>query len=66
MQSDYVKSSYESFVAEATKLGELYADLAAKLTSRSRANSVRLPRRSDVVTRGELTSPAAPAGLFRI
>jgi hypothetical protein len=28
VQSDYVKSSYESFVAEATKIGELYADLA--------------------------------------
>jgi hypothetical protein len=28
VQSDYVKSAYESFVSEATKLGELYADLA--------------------------------------
>jgi hypothetical protein len=28
VQSDYAKSSYESFVAEATKLGELYADFA--------------------------------------
>jgi hypothetical protein len=28
VQSDYVKSAYEGFVAEATKLGELYADLA--------------------------------------
>jgi hypothetical protein len=28
VQSDYVKSSYEGFVAEATKLGELYVDLA--------------------------------------
>jgi phasin family protein len=28
VQSDYAKSSYETFVAEATKLGELYADLA--------------------------------------
>jgi hypothetical protein len=28
VQSDYIKSSYEGFVAEATKLGELYADLA--------------------------------------
>jgi hypothetical protein len=28
VQTDYAKSSYESFVAEATKLGELYADLA--------------------------------------
>ncbi len=28
IQSDYVKSSYEGFVAQATKVGELYADLA--------------------------------------
>ncbi len=28
VQSAYLKSSYEDFVAEATKLGELYADLA--------------------------------------
>ncbi|MBO0759573.1 MAG: phasin family protein [Bradyrhizobiaceae bacterium] len=28
VQSDFLKSSYEGFVAEATKLGELYADLA--------------------------------------
>jgi phasin family protein len=28
VQTDYLKSSYEGFVAEATKLGELYVDLA--------------------------------------
>ena len=28
VQSDYAKTAYEGFVAEATKLGELYADLA--------------------------------------
>jgi hypothetical protein len=28
VQSDYVKSSYEGFVAEATKLGEFYTALA--------------------------------------
>jgi phasin family protein len=28
VQNDYLKSSYEGFVAEATKLSELYADLA--------------------------------------
>lgn len=28
IQSAYLKSSYEDFVAEATKLGELYADFA--------------------------------------
>ncbi|MBS9476627.1 phasin family protein [Ancylobacter radicis] len=28
IQSDYFKSAYESFVSQATKMGELYADLA--------------------------------------
>ena len=28
VQSQYLRSSYEDFVAEATKLGELYIDLA--------------------------------------
>jgi phasin family protein len=28
LQSEYLKSSYEDFVAEMTKLGELYVDLA--------------------------------------
>jgi hypothetical protein len=28
IQTDYAKTAYESFVAEATKMGELYADLA--------------------------------------
>ena len=28
LQGNFVKSSYESFVSEATKMGEMYADLA--------------------------------------
>jgi len=28
VQSEYVKAAYEGFVAEATKIGELYTDLA--------------------------------------
>ena len=28
VQTDYAKAAYEGFVAEATKMGELYADLA--------------------------------------
>lgn len=28
LQTNYLKSSYEGFVSEATKLGEMYADLA--------------------------------------
>jgi hypothetical protein len=31
VQSDYVKGAYEGFVAEATKLGELYSDLAREM-----------------------------------
>jgi len=28
VQSEYVKTAYEAYVAQATKIGELYADLA--------------------------------------
>jgi hypothetical protein len=28
IQTDYAKTAYEGFIAEATKIGELYADLA--------------------------------------
>lgn len=28
IQSDYVKNAYEGFVAQATKMGDLYADMA--------------------------------------
>ncbi len=28
IQTDYAKSAYEGFVSQATKMGELYADLA--------------------------------------
>jgi phasin family protein len=31
VQSEFVKSSYQDFVAEATKLGELYADFAKEI-----------------------------------
>ena len=30
IQSEYAKSSYEGFVAQATKMGEIYADTARK------------------------------------
>jgi hypothetical protein len=30
IQADYAKRSYEAFVAEVTKLGDLYAELAAE------------------------------------
>ena len=28
LQTEYVKSAYESFIAQATKMGELYTDMA--------------------------------------
>ena len=31
VQSDYLKTSYEQFVAQATKVGELYAGLAQEI-----------------------------------
>jgi hypothetical protein len=31
VQSEYAKSAYEGFVAEATKIGELYADFAKEV-----------------------------------
>ena len=31
VQSEYVRTAYESFIAHATKIGELYADLAKEL-----------------------------------
>jgi hypothetical protein len=31
VQTEYTKSAYEGFVAEATKLGELYSDLAREM-----------------------------------
>ena len=31
VQTDYVKTTYEGFVAHATKIGELYANLAKEL-----------------------------------
>jgi len=31
MQTEYVRAAYEGFVAHATKIGELYADLAKEL-----------------------------------
>jgi hypothetical protein len=35
IQSDYAKTAYESFIAQATKISELYGDLAKEPISRS-------------------------------
>ena len=37
LQQAYLKDAYEGFVAQATKIGELYADSPRKPTSRTRA-----------------------------
>jgi hypothetical protein len=42
VQSDFVRNSYEGFVAQATKLGELYAISPRRLTSPSRTSSGKL------------------------
>ena len=31
VQTDYVRTAYQGFIAHATKIGELYADLAKEL-----------------------------------
>ena len=31
IQTDYAKTAYESFIAQATKIGQLYADLAQEV-----------------------------------
>ena len=37
LQTSYVKSAYENFVSETTKLGEMYADLAKSTSARCRS-----------------------------
>jgi hypothetical protein len=44
LQTEYAKTSYETFVAESQKIGELYTDLASRLSSLTKAWSPRLRR----------------------
>ena len=47
LQSDFAKTAYEDFVAEATKLGELYSASPRKCSSRSKAARRSIPRPSN-------------------
>ena len=44
IQSDYVKQSYEAFVAQATKIGELYTELAKEAYKPFEGAFGKLPR----------------------
>ena len=68
IQSDYVKAAYEGFVAQATKIGELYTDLRqGEPTSRSKA-SWRRPTaeviRGSLLVSFECKKPGRLAGLL--
>ncbi|MBX4906986.1 MULTISPECIES: phasin family protein [Rhizobium] len=56
LQTSYVKSAYESFVSETTKLGEMYADLA-----KSAYKPYEAPIAAAVVKTTKSAQPAAPA-----
>ncbi|TXL69006.1 phasin family protein, partial [Pantoea vagans] len=56
LQTSFVKSSYESFVSEATKLGEMYADLA-----KSAYKPYEAPIATAVVKTGRQAPAATPA-----
>ncbi|MBX4926103.1 phasin family protein [Rhizobium binae] len=56
LQTSYVKSSYDSFVSEATKLGEMYADLA-----KSAYKPYEAPIAAAVAKTGRQSQPATPA-----
>ena len=57
VQTEFAKSSYEGFVAEATKLGELYSDLAREM--------YRLVDSFPRNRRASKTRSGLPAKLFR-
>jgi hypothetical protein len=43
IQTDYAKTAYEGFVAQATKMGELYAELAKETYKPFEAYAVKAP-----------------------
>jgi phasin family protein len=47
VQSDYAKSVYESFVSQAAKLGEFYADLAKEAAKPFEAQFAKAATRTD-------------------
>jgi phasin family protein len=44
VQSEYAKSAYESFVAQATKMGELYADIAKEAYKPFEGTMPKMPK----------------------
>ena len=48
VQTEYAKTSYEAFIAEATKIGELYLDLAKEAYRPFEANASRAASISSV------------------
>jgi phasin family protein len=44
LQTDYAKSAYETFVAESTKIGELYKDLAKDAYKPFEAIVAKMPK----------------------
>ncbi|SCB56838.1 phasin family protein [Rhizobium aethiopicum] len=56
LQTNYVKSSYERFVSETTKLGEMYADLA-----KSAYRPYEAPIAAAVARTTKSPQPSAPA-----
>ena len=66
IQTDYAKTAYEGFVAQATKIGELYADLAKETYKPFEAYAPRPRRASKFCLRCVCVSqsPALSAGLF--
>src|SRR5438128_9812700 len=63
VQSDYARSSYERFVAQATKLGELYADLAGEAYKHFEAHFGKMASPKQALAPAERNAPAWLAGL---
>ena len=62
VQSEYLRSSYEGLVAEATKLGELYADLAKEAYKPFESVLMKMP--GDEVTRPFSALPSVASALI--
>ena len=44
VQTDYAKTAYEAFIAESTKIGELYADLAKETYKPFESYIAKMPK----------------------
>jgi hypothetical protein len=61
LQSDFAKSAYEDFVAQATKIGEMFRASPRRLSSRSR----RPQSRQSPPSRGRRPSPQSRTEILR-